>query len=114
VLHCTSLHEITAGEQLLNWGFAMDGKVRPVGELVRPLPALTASRKPARSAPASPAALPAVPLAAGAGVIIAIVLGVGWLGRRRRRSAALDRRPPVDVNRYTAADPADPDQHPPT
>jgi D-alanyl-D-alanine carboxypeptidase (penicillin-binding protein 5/6) len=118
VLHCTSLHEITAGEQLLNWGFAMDGKVRPVGELVRPLPALTASRKPARppvrAAPASPAALPAVPLAAGAGFIIAIVLGVGWLGRRRRRSAALDRRPPVDVNRYTAADPADPDQRPPT
>jgi serine-type D-Ala-D-Ala carboxypeptidase (penicillin-binding protein 5/6) len=49
VLHCTSLQEITSGEQLLNWGFAMDGKVRPVGDLVRPLPALaTASHgKPA-------------------------------------------------------------------
>jgi len=43
VLHCTSLQEITTGEQLLSWGFAMDGKVRPVGELVPPLPAVTAS-----------------------------------------------------------------------
>jgi hypothetical protein len=89
VLHCTSLQEITAGEKLLDWGFAMDGRVRPVGELVRPLPALTAShRKPGRPAPrgaaASPVALPAVPLAAGAGVIIIVVLSAGWLGRRRR------------------------------
>ncbi len=105
VLHCTSQKEITAGEQLLSWGFAMDGKVRPVGELVRPLPALTAKRvKPAEStarpapagaatgaggAPARAAARPAVSLAAaslaaGAGVIIVIVLSAGWLGRRRR------------------------------
>jgi hypothetical protein len=38
VLHCTSLQEITSGEKLLDWGFAMDGKVRPVGTLVAPLP----------------------------------------------------------------------------
>jgi len=38
VLHCTSLQEITSAEQLLNWGFAMNGKVQPVGELVAPLP----------------------------------------------------------------------------
>jgi D-alanyl-D-alanine carboxypeptidase (penicillin-binding protein 5/6) len=44
VLHCTSLQEITAGEQLLNWGFAMDGKVAPVGELVPPLPAVPAAK----------------------------------------------------------------------
>jgi D-alanyl-D-alanine carboxypeptidase (penicillin-binding protein 5/6) len=91
VLHCTSLQEITAGEQLLNWGFAMDGKVRPVGELVRPLPALTAKRaRPARPAagPASASsAVPALPLATGAAAVIVIVLSVGWLGRRRRRSA---------------------------
>src|SRR5258708_35408722 len=96
VLHCTSQQEITAGEQLLNWGFAMDGKVRAVGELVGPLPALTASRKklsspaarpalPRRAALSSRAALPAIPLAAGAGAIIVIVFSAGWLTRRRRR-----------------------------
>ncbi len=107
VLHCTSQQEITAGEQLLDWGFAMDGKVRPVGELVRPLPALTASRKklsspaarpalprraalPGRAALSSRAALTAIPLAAGAGAIIVIVFGAGWLTRRRRRSATAD------------------------
>jgi serine-type D-Ala-D-Ala carboxypeptidase (penicillin-binding protein 5/6) len=43
VLHCTSLQEITSGEQLLNWGFAMDGRIRPVGELVPPLPTVATS-----------------------------------------------------------------------
>ena len=122
VLHCTSQQEITAGEQLLNWGFAMDGKVRPVGELVRPLPVLTASRRkparpPARPAPARPATLRAVPVAVvpvGAGVVIGIVLSAGWLRWRRRRPATLNRRPPVDVSHYTAIDPANPDRHPPT
>jgi serine-type D-Ala-D-Ala carboxypeptidase (penicillin-binding protein 5/6) len=37
LLHCPSLTEIGSAEQLLNWGFAADGKVRPVGVLVRPL-----------------------------------------------------------------------------
>ena len=37
VMHCTSLEEIAAAERLLNWGFAMNGKVKPVGELVPPL-----------------------------------------------------------------------------
>ena len=48
LLHCPALTEINAGKSLLNWGFAVDGKVRPVGALVsaRPLPA------PARSAQA--------------------------------------------------------------
>lgn len=89
VLHCTALHEITTGEQLLNWGFAMDGKVRPVGELVRPLPTLTARHAKLAARPASPgsARLPVIPLAAGVGAIILVLLGAGWLGRRRRRSA---------------------------
>jgi D-alanyl-D-alanine carboxypeptidase (penicillin-binding protein 5/6) len=101
VLHCTPLQEITTGERLLDWGFAMDGKVRPVGQLVPPLPALTVSRsrpaKPAaRVAPASAAGLPAVPLAAGSGVIMVLVLSIGWLSRRRRRSAAgLSQQPPA-------------------
>jgi hypothetical protein len=93
VLHCTALQEITAGEKLLNWGFAMDGKVRPVGQLVRPLSAnLTASQngltRPA-SQPARPssATLPVVPLATGGGAVILVLLGAGWLGLKRRRSA---------------------------
>ena len=34
LLHCPALTEIDAGKSLLNWGFAVDGKVRPVGTLV--------------------------------------------------------------------------------
>ncbi|MGA3151755.1 MAG: D-alanyl-D-alanine carboxypeptidase [Streptosporangiaceae bacterium] len=66
VLHCTPLQEITSAEKLLNWGFAMDGKVRPVGQLVPPL-SLTA---------AHPAAHPAARAA-----------------RAARRTRALDGRP---------------------
>jgi len=95
VLHCTSLQEITTGERLLNWGFAMDGKVRPVGELVPPLPVVTvshrqpdASAKPAaRPASAGSAAVPAVPVAVSA-VLVAAMVGVSWLTWRRRRLAA--------------------------
>jgi hypothetical protein len=63
--------------------------VRPVGELVRPLPALTAGRAKPATRPATPgsAKLPVVPLATGAGAIILVLLGAGWLGRRRRRAA---------------------------
>jgi D-alanyl-D-alanine carboxypeptidase (penicillin-binding protein 5/6) len=39
VLHARPLTEIKSAEKLLNWGFAMDGKVSPVGSLVSPLPA---------------------------------------------------------------------------
>ena len=41
----------------------------------------------ARSAPSGSAKLPVVPLAAGAGAIVLVLLGAGWLGLRRRRSA---------------------------
>jgi D-alanyl-D-alanine carboxypeptidase (penicillin-binding protein 5/6) len=44
-LHCTALTEITSAEQLLNWGFKMDGKIKPVGELVQPLPSTTANAR---------------------------------------------------------------------
>jgi D-alanyl-D-alanine carboxypeptidase (penicillin-binding protein 5/6) len=97
VLHCTSLQEITSGEQLLNWGFAMDGKVRPVGQLVPPLPAVTTSRlkqlhaaakkTAAMPAPSGPA-LPAVPLTVGGGLAAIAVLGTALFTRRRRRPAA--------------------------
>lgn len=39
LLHCPALTEINSAKSLLNWGFALDGKVRPVGKLVSPLPA---------------------------------------------------------------------------
>jgi serine-type D-Ala-D-Ala carboxypeptidase (penicillin-binding protein 5/6) len=91
VLHCTSLQEITSGEQLLNWGFAMDGKVRPVGQLVRPLPtaasghAHTSARVSRRPALAStPASGPPAISLAGGGLAAATVAGVGWLVWRRR------------------------------
>jgi D-alanyl-D-alanine carboxypeptidase (penicillin-binding protein 5/6) len=51
ILHCTALQEIISAERLLNWGFAMDGKVGPVGVLVPPLrTTAVASRKPAARA----------------------------------------------------------------
>jgi serine-type D-Ala-D-Ala carboxypeptidase (penicillin-binding protein 5/6) len=96
VLHCTSLQEITSAEQLLNWGFAMNGKVKPVGTLVPPL--ATAGRGTNRPSgrPGSAADAVAVtpqPGAAGslelalAGLAVA-ALGVGSLVVTRRRAAA--------------------------
>jgi serine-type D-Ala-D-Ala carboxypeptidase (penicillin-binding protein 5/6) len=105
VLHCTPLQEITTGERLLNWGFAEDGKVRPVGSLFPPRPAGSAATpaKTARSTQAGPKdsrqvrALPVgspaearssgddAGLAVGAGVVAAAVFGLGILARSRRR-----------------------------
>jgi serine-type D-Ala-D-Ala carboxypeptidase (penicillin-binding protein 5/6) len=111
VLHCTSLQEITSGEALLNWGFAMDGKVRPVGQLVRPLSAVTASRvtrhasgqhagaKTAAGPAVAGSSLPAVPLATASGLALIAGLGSALLLRQRRRPAAAgrgaSRRPPA-------------------
>jgi D-alanyl-D-alanine carboxypeptidase (penicillin-binding protein 5/6) len=38
LLHCPALTEVNYAKALLNWGFALDGKVTPVGNLVSPLP----------------------------------------------------------------------------
>jgi serine-type D-Ala-D-Ala carboxypeptidase (penicillin-binding protein 5/6) len=108
VLHCTSLQEISSGEKLLNWGFAVDGKVRPVGELVSPLPAVTTSRV-ARHSPAQHAgtrrtaaggapassALPAGPLATACSLALIAGLGGAFLLRQRRRPEACSRRAPL-------------------
>lgn len=102
VMHCTSLQEITSAERLLNWGFAMNGRVRPVGTLVSPLaakPAVTHARsvaKPTRVALSSPQ--PGADGSAGnyalaAGGLLAAALGLGGLARTRRRPVA-GRRPP--------------------
>lgn len=37
VMHATPLTEITSAEKLLNWGFAVNARIRPVGVLVPPL-----------------------------------------------------------------------------
>ena len=110
ILHCTPLQEITSAEQLLNWGFAMNGKVRPVGMLVSPLPPAAAIRKEqqasrrrgghcprhaahhrALASRPSPASGHMLGLAVGVGAIA--VLGLGGLARQRRR------RPPRQLAR---------------
>ena len=46
ILHCTPLTEVTYASKLLDWGFAQDGKVRPIGTLVRPITAAPAESVP--------------------------------------------------------------------
>ena len=50
LMHCVPLTEMKVAAKLLNWGFAMDGKVTPVGTLARPLPAGAASAASAQPA----------------------------------------------------------------
>jgi serine-type D-Ala-D-Ala carboxypeptidase (penicillin-binding protein 5/6) len=96
ILHCPPLTELTYAARLLNWGFAMDGKITPVGELVSPLPAAArrarhpaavASRK--RLAQPATAGPSAVPLAAGLAALAMAVLTtvVAVLVSRRARRA---------------------------
>jgi serine-type D-Ala-D-Ala carboxypeptidase (penicillin-binding protein 5/6) len=96
VLHCTSLQEITSAEQLLDWGFAMNGRVRPVGTLVSPLtataavtharsvarPIMVAQSRPQQGGGGSAAGYGL----AAAGLIVA-ALGLGALATTRRRPA---------------------------
>jgi serine-type D-Ala-D-Ala carboxypeptidase (penicillin-binding protein 5/6) len=63
IMHCTALQEITSAVKLLNWGFATNGKVSPVGVLVKPLPAVTVAKH-SRSAGARQAAATRAQLAA--------------------------------------------------
>jgi len=109
LLHCPALTEINSAESLLNWGFAADGKVTPVGTLVGPL--LPASAAPAAAPPpgtAPPAAAPPTGMApparaavvagphrgpsvlAAAGfscvAVLAAVLGFAYIRRQRLRA----------------------------
>jgi serine-type D-Ala-D-Ala carboxypeptidase (penicillin-binding protein 5/6) len=83
LLHCTPLQEITSGEKLLTWGFAMDGKVAPVGTLVPPLTAAAAG--PAAGA-SRPGAGGTGRLAGGSGTA-----GANAAGRRGAGQAAAAR-----------------------
>ena len=96
VLHCTALQEITSAEQLLDWGFAMNGAVKPVGTLVPPLATASHSTSPpvgGLGSSADAAALTAGLNTGGslglaiAGLVVA-VLGIGSLALTRRRAAA--------------------------
>jgi D-alanyl-D-alanine carboxypeptidase (penicillin-binding protein 5/6) len=91
VLHCTPLQEITVGEKLLDWGFVVNGKVRPVGQLVSPLSAVAAShtRPHAAKPQAVPGGMPPVLVTAAASLLAAVLLAAGWITRRR-----LAQRPP--------------------
>jgi D-alanyl-D-alanine carboxypeptidase (penicillin-binding protein 5/6) len=97
VLHATPLTEITSAEQLLNWGFAADGRVTPVGILVPPLPVASppTARKAAGTAVA-PGALTGAPsrssrravvfgAAVAACLCLAVLGGLAVLKRRGHR-----------------------------
>ena len=93
LLHCRALTEISTAETLLNWGFAADGKVTPVGTLVgalqqgAPAAAVAApqrsptARAAAHHSAAGPSAAAAAAFSCGA-VTLALV---GFVYTRRQR-----------------------------
>jgi D-alanyl-D-alanine carboxypeptidase (penicillin-binding protein 5/6) len=114
LLHCPPLTEINSGKSLLNWGFAVDGKVKPVGTLVSarqpaaPGPASAPARYPAATRypaaarqaaarqgaarqgagrPHAAASGPSVLTAAGFSGAALLAVGVGFALSRRRRPA---------------------------
>jgi D-alanyl-D-alanine carboxypeptidase (penicillin-binding protein 5/6) len=102
ILHCVPLTELTYAARLLNWGFATDGKVRPVGQLVSPLPVVIAHHRPASVRPvpsthplaqAKAPKLPAIPLAVGLGALLLAVLA-GWAIVRVSRRSGRAGNPP--------------------
>jgi serine-type D-Ala-D-Ala carboxypeptidase (penicillin-binding protein 5/6) len=97
ILHTKPLDELTYAARLLNWGFDEDGKVRPVGTLVRPLPAHPPRAPQAAPAKARPLpqpaklTLPGVPMLIGLGaLLLASLTGVTVLliTRRGRRAGS--------------------------
>jgi D-alanyl-D-alanine carboxypeptidase (penicillin-binding protein 5/6) len=97
LLHCPAQTEITAGKSLLSWGFAVDGKVRPVGTLVGPKqpPAATPAPSASPSRPTVTAARadraqsvgsgPSVLATAAFSGVVLLAAGIGF-GYTRRRS----------------------------
>src|SRR5690349_10343952 len=96
LLHCPALTEINAGKSLLNWGFAVDGKVRQVGALVGPLPPPAPAPAPSRPAAAgqqadraqSVGSGPSALAAAGFSCVALLAAGIGFAYSRRQRPAA--------------------------
>jgi serine-type D-Ala-D-Ala carboxypeptidase (penicillin-binding protein 5/6) len=102
VLHCTALQEIIAGEKLLNWGFAQDGHVAPVGTLVSPLPTAAARHKATVARARAAARVRAAQLSSQAearsgktdlglaiagGIAVVSAIALTTLARARRRAA---------------------------
>jgi serine-type D-Ala-D-Ala carboxypeptidase (penicillin-binding protein 5/6) len=97
LLHCPALTEIDSAEKLLNWGFAANGRVQPVGTLVGPVqppkPApVPAKPKPreqiAAARPHLTASSPSVLAAASFTGVAVIAAGLGFVYSRRQRPAA--------------------------
>jgi D-alanyl-D-alanine carboxypeptidase (penicillin-binding protein 5/6) len=96
LLHCPALTEIASAEKLLNWGFAADGKVSPVGTLVGPLLPPSASPAAAASPPSRadlasrprPVTGPSVLAAAGFSCAAVLAAVVGFMYSRRGRLRA--------------------------
>jgi serine-type D-Ala-D-Ala carboxypeptidase (penicillin-binding protein 5/6) len=98
LLHCPALTEIYSAEKLLNWGFAVDGKITPVGTLVgprqphvashatRPAVRPTATRATLAAARANPATRPSVLAAAGFSCLAVLAAGAVIAYNRRQRS----------------------------
>jgi serine-type D-Ala-D-Ala carboxypeptidase (penicillin-binding protein 5/6) len=95
LLHCPALTEIDAAKKLLDWGFAVDGKVTPVGTLVGPVKPATPAPAPSRTAIAAQRATKAQATGSGASVTAAvgfsgvavIAAGLGFAYSRRQRPA---------------------------
>jgi hypothetical protein len=94
---CKPLYELTYAARLLDWGFDEDGKVKPVGMLVPPLPAHTVAHrlapraKPKALPPPAKLGLPGIPLMAGLGTIALAgltVVTVAVVTRRGRRAGS--------------------------
>jgi serine-type D-Ala-D-Ala carboxypeptidase (penicillin-binding protein 5/6) len=98
LLHCPALTEIGSAEKLLTWGFAVDGKITPVGTLIgpqQPHAAPHAARPTARPAATratqavarpNPAARTSVLTAAIFSCIAVLAAGLGIGYNRRQRS----------------------------
>jgi D-alanyl-D-alanine carboxypeptidase (penicillin-binding protein 5/6) len=96
LLHCPALTEIKFAAKLLDWGFAMDGKVKPVGTLVPPGPLRTAATprgqqaavRPgasAQTAGSHPGSGSSALAAAGFSLAALVAAGLGFAYTRRQR-----------------------------
>jgi serine-type D-Ala-D-Ala carboxypeptidase (penicillin-binding protein 5/6) len=97
LLHCPALTEVDAGKSLLNWGFAVDGKVSPVGTLVGPAqPPAPAPSRPATGGQRADRAQsvgsgPSVLVAAGFSGVALLAAGIGFAYSRRQHRRSSDR-----------------------